>query len=340
MRIIQEKRRASRESIDPMPRVSIIIPCHNAAPWIEETIRSALAQTHANREIIVIDDGSTDDSLRRARSFERLGVRVVTQRNAGASAARNHGLRLATGDFIQFLDADDLLAEDKIQRQVEALTAERETCIASCPWGRFETDPRSAKFVEEPNWRLPDPISWLCHNFAGRGMMPPVAWLTPVALLHRAGAWDERLSLNDDGEYFCRALLASKKILFCPDARAYYRSNLETSLSRQASRRAWESALLSHDLCTRHLLAAEASPKTRRACADLFQRLVFAIHPKHPDIMKICDGRIRSLGGSELKPGGGIIFRTVASVGGWRFARRLQYGAQLAWRKNQNQRSL
>lgn len=307
-----------------MASVSIIIPCYNAAPWIEETIRSALAQTHADREIIVVDDGSTDDSLRRARTFEPAGVRVVTQRNAGASAARNHGLHLATGDFIQYLDADDLLAPDKIKRQLDSFPTASDACIAAGPWGRFETDPRAVNFVEELNWRVRDPIEWLCHNFAGRGMMPPIAWLTPIGLLRRAGPWDERLSLNDDGEYFTRVLLAAKQIIFCPNAHAFYRSNLGTSMSQRTSRGAWESALLSHELCTGHLLNVEDSPRTRRACADLFQRLAFALYPEQPDLADTCEERSSLLGGSKLKPGGGVTFRILATTVGWRVALRLQ----------------
>jgi glycosyltransferase involved in cell wall biosynthesis len=75
------------------PLVSILIPCSNAAPWLAATLASALAQTHPRTEIIIVDDGSSDHSLAIARTFEPHGVRVVTQPNAGASAARNHARR-------------------------------------------------------------------------------------------------------------------------------------------------------------------------------------------------------------------------------------------------------
>jgi hypothetical protein len=100
-------------------------------------------------------------------------------------------------------------------------------------------------FHPEENWRDSVPVDWLALNFAGRGMMPPIAWLTPRALTAAAGPWDERLSLNDDGEYFCRILLRSTGIVFCENARSYYRSNLPASLSRRSSRAAWQSAFLS-----------------------------------------------------------------------------------------------
>ena len=307
-----------------MPLVSILIPCFNAAPWLAGAIESALAQTHAAIELVVIDDGSTDDSLAIARTFESRGVRVIPQANAGASAARNHGLRLARGEFIQFLDADDLLAPDKIERQLQTLAVAPGT-IAAGPWGRFEDDPVGARFVPEENWRDSTPAEWLALNFAGRGMMPPAAWLAPRALLDVAGPWDERLTLNDDGEYFCRVLLASAGVRFSADARAFYRSNLSGSLSRRRSEAAWRSAFLSHELCARHLLAHEDSARTRRACADLYQRLAYEMFPDCPTLIAECETRAQSHGGSPAKPGGSRAFQLLARAVGWKFARRLQH---------------
>lgn len=311
------------------PLVSILIPAHNAARWLPATLESALLQTHPRTEIIVVDDGSTDGSLAVARAFEPRGVRVFSQPNSGASAARNHALRLARGDFIQFLDADDLLAPDKIARQLSALSSAPADSIAAGPWGRFEHDPASALFTPEENWRDAAPVDWLALNFAGRGMMPPIAWLTPHALTDAAGLWDERLSLNDDGEYFCRVILGSTGVLFCPDARSFYRSNLPGSLSRSRNAAAWRSAFLSHELCVRHLFAHEASPRTRQAAADLFQRLAFAVYPECPDLADQSETYVRANGGSAQTPGGGKLFQTIARLGRWRWARRLQHWQQL-----------
>jgi glycosyltransferase involved in cell wall biosynthesis len=87
----------------PNPLVSIIIPVYNAASFINETINSALQQTWPNKEIIIVDDGSTDDSLILAKKFEGDIVKIFSQQNKGASAARNKGLAEAKGDYIQFL---------------------------------------------------------------------------------------------------------------------------------------------------------------------------------------------------------------------------------------------
>jgi glycosyltransferase involved in cell wall biosynthesis len=309
--------------------VSIIVPCYNAERWLGATLDSALAQTWPAVEIIVVDDGSIDGSLARAREFAARGVRVATQPNRGASAARNHGLRLATGVFVQFLDADDLLAPDKIERQMSRLADAPANCVASGPWGRFQDDPSAAIFTCEENWRDDEPVAWLAANFAGRGMMAPIAWLTPRNVIDAAGPWDEHLSLNDDGEFFCRVLLASAGIRFCADARSYYRSNIAGSLSQRTSPAAWQSAWLSHELCARHLLAREDSPRTRRACADFFQRLAFAVYPDNPTLAAQCEAESKKHGGSEQQPGGGPVFALLRGLLGWRAARRVQ-----AWRRH------
>ena len=109
------------KDVTSKPLVSILIPAHNAQLWIADTIRSALAQTWERKEIIVVDDGSTDQTLTTARQFESDIVRVVTQKNQGAAAARNQAFSLCKGDYIQWLDADDILAPDKIARQMAAL---------------------------------------------------------------------------------------------------------------------------------------------------------------------------------------------------------------------------
>lgn len=106
------------------PLVSILIPAYNAESTIAATLRSAVAQTWERKEIIIVDDGSTDGTFDVARQFESQSVSVLRQNNQGAAAARNTAFSLCHGDYIQWLDADDLLAPMKIERQ---LTSLRET---------------------------------------------------------------------------------------------------------------------------------------------------------------------------------------------------------------------
>jgi glycosyltransferase involved in cell wall biosynthesis len=97
--------------------ISVVIPCHNAAPYLREAVESVLAQTFPALEIIVVDDGSTDGSAAVAESFGSR-VRVHRQEKQGAPVARNRGVELARGELIQFLDADDILWPQKLERQI------------------------------------------------------------------------------------------------------------------------------------------------------------------------------------------------------------------------------
>lgn len=310
------------------PLVSIVIPCFNAARWIEETIRSALAQTWPRCEIVVIDDGSTDDSLARAQAFASRGVRVVSQPNRGASSARNHGLRLAAGEFIQFLDADDLLAPDKIALQLERAAREPAGTVFTARWGRFTTDPAQSTFADaNPLFADLLPGDYLVRYASHDCMMHPAAWLAPRPLIDRAGPWDEQLSLNDDGEFFARLAAASDRIAYCPTAVSFYRSRIVGSLSAQRSRRHLESAHRALTLIAGRMLALDGSPAMRHAVADLAQRFVYDYYPAAPDLVRAAETLSRQMGGSSLRPLGGNSFRLLARLLGWKIARRLQVGA-------------
>lgn len=306
------------------PLVSILIPCYNAEKWLAETLESALAQTWDNIEIIVVDDGSTDNSLAVAKQFEPDGVKVISQTNKGASAARNRAFQESQGDFIQYLDADDLLAQDKIELQVKLFLDGKSEFVVSGEWARFYQLPTEACFILEPVWNDMPAVDWLICSWEGGGMMHPAAWLMPRAIAEAAGGWDESLSLDDDGEYFCRVVLASKEVKFCPGAKSYYRSGISGSLSNTTSQLAWESAFRVRELCTNYLLSHEDSPRTRHACAAAFQRLIYSAYPDATNLVKKAEAKVKSIGGSNLKPGGGFIFKIIANTLGWKLAKHIQ----------------
>ena len=305
--------------------VSILIPAYNAAPYIAETLDSALAQTWYNIEIIVVDDGSRDDTLAIAKTYESKRVKVISQKNKGASTARNRALKAAQGDFIQYLDADDLLAPDKIERQLKLSEFDRNSdYVASAEWARFFQNPSEAVFTPQTLWTDMSPIDWLIAAWEKNLMMHPAAWLVPRNISDSAGMWNENVSLNDDGEYFCRVILASQGVKFCTDAKSYYRSGISGSLSGSKSRKAWESAFLSAELCTNNLLSVENSDRTRYACACYWQCFVFMAYPQAQDLIQNAEKNVRSLGGCDLKPEGGIMFKVMREVLGWKIAMQLQ----------------
>lgn len=310
------------------PLVSILIPCHNAAPWLARTLESALAQTHSPTEIIVVDDGSTDASVAIATCFQARGVRLIQQPNRGAAAARNTALQHASGAYLQFLDADDLLHPEKIATQVDRLAAEPAGRMASGAWGAFFDDPAETRFNAEPVWRDAEPVEWLVLSWDGGGMMHPGAWLTPASVAKRAGPWNESLSLDDDGEYFCRVLLASSGVCFCSGARTYYRRHAAGSLSHAKSRRAWESAHRVGQLTQDALLAREDSPRVRHACAMSHLRFAFSAWPYERDLARASLAAAHRLDPSAKLPPTGARFELLARIVGWKTARLLQHHVQ------------
>jgi glycosyltransferase involved in cell wall biosynthesis len=307
------------------PLVSILIPCYNADRWLAETIESALAQTWENKEIIIVDDGSTDGSLAIAQRFESPQVKVIHQENQGQSASENRALQEAQGDFIQYLDADDLLALDKIERQVMLLGDGNSEFVAAGEWARFCKSPQEAIFTPEAVWETMPSVDWLVCSWEGGGMMHGAAWLIPRNIVERAGGWNKDLSLINDFDYFCRVLLASQGVEFCWGAKSYYRSGLANSLSGAKSRRAFESAFQSTELGVKHLLTVENSQRTRHACATAWQRLVYSTYPKAIDLVTQAEANIKQLGGTRLPCDGGPRFQRVAQLMGWKAAKRVQF---------------
>ena len=253
---------------------------------------------------------------------------MLTCERAGASAARNVGLKHADGDLIQFLDADDILDADKIRRQVERLDAAPAASVASGAWARFAHDPSEAVFTPEAVWRDFAPEEFLIASWLGGGMMPNFAWLTPRAVIERAGPWNETLSVYDDGEFFCRVVLASSGIVFCADARGYYRSAGALTLSKRRDSEALASAFSAVDLSCRHLLQRCNSAAALKACATHYQRFAYDAYPQAAELVAQAEKRAVELGGSDLRAGGGPAFQMLARGLGWKLSKR----AQQAWR--------
>lgn len=284
--------------------VSILIPCYNARKWLKETVESALSQTWSDKEIIIVDDGSTDNSLHIARQYESKIVKVISQDNKGAAAARNKAFAYAQGDYIQWLDADDLIAPDKIEIQMrEAQRLGNPKILFSSSWTNFYYRHDKAKFVPDSLWRDLDPVEWLVTKFNEYTWMFPNVWLVSRQLTEQAGPWDERLSLDDDGEYFARLVTASEKIKFVREAKSYHRKISFQSLGASISDKALESHFLSKTSSIGHLLSLEDSERTRAACCKSLQYdLVFYYQLEHAGMIEKANNLARELGGALSPP--------------------------------------
>ena len=277
------------------PLISLIIPLYNAEKYVAETIESALQQSYKNIEIIIIDDGSTDSSFSVAESYKSDNILVVKQTNKGASAARNHGLRLAKGEYIQFLDADDILDVNKIEQQINTLKNHSELHLVGCRWRYFNTDvnntyktmPFDFKDISTYN-----KANWLME----RPYMIPHTWLVSRRLIELAGFWNESLTLNDDGEYFYRIIAASNGVVMDSRVLAFYRAGNPNSLSTRRTKDAmlsWLESIRSYKRVMFNIAGNKANEAVDKAffevsyhCLNVFPDLVELSKQEmyHPEI--------------------------------------------------------
>lgn len=286
------------------PLVSILIPAYNAEPWIAETLRSALGQTWPNKEIIVVDDGSTDQTRSIVQKFASKTVSVVTQENQGVCAARNKAYELCQGDYIQWLDADDLLSQHKIARQMEtAEQSQSKRTLLSCGWGYFIFRANKARFVPTSLWSDLAPIEWLQRRWEENLHMNPATWLVSREVTEAAGRWDTRIALHEDGEYFCRVILASNGIRFVPDAEVFYRVTGSSSLSYIGSSHSkMEGQLYCMRLQIAHLCSQDDSKRSRAACVKYLQAWLPVFYLERPDIVQQLKQLASTLGGQMEAP--------------------------------------
>jgi len=304
--------------------VSILIPAYNAEKWIAETIESALNQTWAKKEIIIVDDGSSDNTYHIAKRFQSKSVKICAQKNSGASSARNKAFLMSQGDYIQWLDADDLIAPDKIEIQMEHISkSENSMIINSSSFGEFYYRKSCARFITTPLWQDLKPIDWISYKFNNNIWMNPAVWLTSRSLIEKAGIWDERLSLDDDGEYFARTIAASELVKFIPEAKAYYRRSNVASLSRSRSYEACRSLILSLKLSFEYLLRLEDSERTRQACLNYLQIWFIYVYPEKTALIQEIYFLAERLGGKLEEPKLGKKYYLFQKIFGWQTAKFL-----------------
>jgi len=307
------------------PKVSIIIPAFNAAPFIGEAIGSVLCQSFSELEIVVVDDGSSDETAALVSQINEPRLRLIRQDNQGQSAAINAGVAHSRGAYIKLLDADDWLNPTHIEFQLKAIDG-RSNVAASCRWGYFVNDfTKPVMRNEHTNKDYDSSLEWLVDSLTrDEGMMGGWMWLIPKSLWEIAGGFDPRLSLNNDFHFSIKLLLASQGVRFAKDAIYSYRKGNSEALSAGSGREAMESAYLTTEMGTQLLLEREDSPRIRKICADRFQRWLFQFYPEYPDLVSKVEQHIASLGGSELELAGGRLLKLLLPVIGWKNVRQLQ----------------
>ncbi len=309
------------------PLVSILVPAYNAGQTIAETLQSAMEQTWLNTEIIVVDDGSKDETFAMAQRFEGPRVKVTRQENAGAAAARNQALALSQGEFVQWLDADDLLSPIKVSSQVEAArVVNDELVLLSGPWAYFRYRPGKAKFVPTPLWENLAPVEWLTRKWEGNLHMQTATWLTSRRLSELAGPWDTRLLGDDDGEYFFRVISHCREIVFVPESKVYYRIMEGSRLSHIGrSSKKIEAQYLGMRTQIQKLRALQDTPRVRAACVTYLQTWLHNFHPNRPDLVAALQDSAEEMGGKLTLPKSSWKYAWIERVFGFEAAKAVQF---------------
>src|SRR5579884_4097618 len=196
---------ASTANLTHRPTISAIIPVHNGRDFICQTIRSVLTQTYTPDEIIVVDDGSTDDTVRTLERF-RGRIRLLRQSNRGVSTARNAGASAANGDFLAFLDADDIWFPEKTAAQLDVLTINPALGLVYSGIVVLDQTMRCVCTIPAPEEKAALTNTLL--------MEPPVLSIAQAALIRRtafvqAGGFDPRFSTVADADLACRLALTT-----------------------------------------------------------------------------------------------------------------------------------
>jgi glycosyltransferase involved in cell wall biosynthesis len=307
------------------PLVSICMPAYNVGSYISESIKSVIDQTYKNWELIIVDDGSTDNTLAIANKYASEQIRVISQKNKGASAARNNAFSNSTGTYIKFIDADDLINSEMLESQV-ALALNNHDCLITSKWGRFNNNDTSTfKLNPEECWQTLPSQQWLSMSWKnGRSMTQCAMFLLPRSIVEKAGLWDETLSLIDDFDFFTRVILNSKKIIFDDSSTLYYRSG-NGSLSNLASDAGIRSAFKSIDQATKYFLQYNVSPEALTLCANVWQQFIYDMYPRFPEYITIAEKNIKELKGSYLPfPSGGYT-KLLSKIIGWKACKKLKY---------------
>ena len=202
-----------------MPLVSVVIPVYNGERFLRESLESVFAQTFQDYEIICVDDGSTDGSCALLKQYGAR-VRVVQQANAGQSAARNAGVRQATGAFVAFLDQDDRWYPPKLAQQVAVLNAESDVALVHCNYDRMDGDGRvlvaGAALAEQAS-ALASPLGCLI----GEALVFPSAMLVRRDVFQRVGGFDPELRGFEDFDLIARLKQLGRFVLLNESGMAY-----------------------------------------------------------------------------------------------------------------------
>lgn len=200
------------------PLVSVVIPAYNAARYLTGSIPSVLAQTWTDFELIVVNDGSTDATEACVESFDDARIRLISQANRGLAGARNGGIRAARGEFIAFLDADDLWHPEKLARHVAHLQSQPSVGVSYSASAFMDDQGRDMHLMQSPKLKGVTPRDVFLRNPVGNGSAPviriqtldDIAFASPTDFNAELWYFDERFRQSEDIECWLRIALSTR----------------------------------------------------------------------------------------------------------------------------------
>jgi glycosyltransferase involved in cell wall biosynthesis len=215
-------------------KISVIMPCFNAEAFLSISIKSALDQTFKNIELIVINDGSTDNSLQILNGLNDTRLKIINQLNRGVCAARNRGLAEATGNYIAFLDADDTWRPDCLEKLHSELRSRSDAVLAYCGWQNVGLPGGRGEPYVPPDYEDESKLEYLL-----RGCPWPIhAALMRRSAIESAGCFDERLSNAEDYKLWLQ-IASLSKIVRVPEVLAFYHFHQGQQASKNRAKAAY-----------------------------------------------------------------------------------------------------
>lgn len=267
--------------------ISIIIPSYNRAHLIGDTLNSILDQTYKSWECIIVDDGSTDNTLEILKAYQAKDERIhfylrPEHRLQSANTCRNIGIEKSNGDFLQFLDSDDLLSPNKIKLQLQAILDTSDVAYGGYRYFKKIEDIEGAKKIPKPYYKNYNTgISFLEALGNSDSFVPPHAYLVRKSCVFKSGMWDETLKSNQDGEFFCRVLLKANYIKYVPDSEVYYRIHDAPRVSSLHTLNAFEERIRSWKIIQKHLKPYDLNNGLYiKSAKKILFRMIVIKHPK------------------------------------------------------------
>ena len=199
--------------------ISVVIPAYNAAPFLAETLESVLSQSHPASEVLVIDDGSKDETAEVANQFSQR-VTVIRQANAGLPATRNVGVQNSKGEWIAFVDADDLWRRDKLELQMKALASMPTADVCYSTHVDFEETGTTKRFRKP--WPAPDASEIKDALYQHTSFLPSTAVIRKSMFLAVGGS-DPLLKIGEDWDLWLRMLHSGAQFVNCPEPLVFRR---------------------------------------------------------------------------------------------------------------------